>query len=104
MVGNIAIGIGVGGTISSESGSRSRWATTTSGMAGSSPARALGHCRGPWATYGQGVHTRHDEGQELQSAGQPGENAELMAINRTQTGVCSTALSLIFLLIVLDMI
>ena len=43
--------------------------------------------------------------QELQTAGQTGANAELLAINRTQTGVLLHALaSLVFLLIVLDMI
>ena len=43
--------------------------------------------------------------QELQAAGQSGSNAELLAINRTQTGVLlHAAVSLVFVLIVLDMI
>ena len=43
--------------------------------------------------------------QELRSAGHTGADAELLAINRTQTGVLLHALvSVVFLLIVLDMI
>ena len=43
--------------------------------------------------------------QELQAAGQSGSNAELLALNRTQAGVLLHALvTLVFLLIVLDMI
>ncbi len=43
--------------------------------------------------------------QELQGAGQSGANAELLAINRTQTGVLlHAAVSLVFVLIVVDMI
>ncbi len=66
----------------------------------------VGHRRDPRATYGQGVHARHDEGAGA-PGGRPdrGSNAELLAINRTQTGVLLHALvSLVFLLIVLDMI
>jgi uncharacterized membrane protein len=43
--------------------------------------------------------------QELQAAGQSGPNAELLAVNRTQSGVMLHALvSLVFVLIVIDMI
>ena len=43
--------------------------------------------------------------RELQAAGQPGSNAELLAINRTQSGILLHALtSLVFVLIVIDMI
>lgn len=43
--------------------------------------------------------------QELQTAGQTGPSSELLAINRTQTGVLMHALStLLVLLIILDMI
>ena len=43
--------------------------------------------------------------QELQAAGQPGSSPELLAVNRTQTGVLlHAAVSLVFVLIVIDMI
>jgi hypothetical protein len=43
--------------------------------------------------------------QELQSAGQTGPSAELLALNRTSTGVVVQALiSIVVLLIIIDMI
>ena len=46
-----------------------------------------------------------DKARELEAAGQPGPNAELLAINRTQRGVVLHAVaSLAILLILVDMI
>jgi uncharacterized membrane protein len=46
-----------------------------------------------------------DKAKELQAAGQTGPNAELLAINRTQTGLLlHTAASVALLLILIDMI
>jgi hypothetical protein len=46
-----------------------------------------------------------DKARELEAAGQTGPNAELLAINRTQTGLLlHTAASAALLLILIDMI
>jgi uncharacterized membrane protein len=62
-------------------------------------AGALGGRTG--AAYMQGM----TKAQELEKAGQTGPNAELLALNRTQSGVTLHALgSLVVLLILIDMI
>lgn len=58
---------------------------------------------------GQRTNTAYSEGvkkaQELQQAGQSGPNAELLAVNRTSTGLTlQLATTLVILLIVIDMI
>jgi hypothetical protein len=53
------------------------------------------------AAYEEGVK----KAQELQTAGQTGPNAELLALNRTSRGVVLQLLvSIVVLLIVIDMI
>jgi hypothetical protein len=106
MIGNIAVGIGAGGTIifgiwlALSVGNYDLWdGWIIAALVLWVIAAVLGERTG--REYRRGM----TKAQELQSAGQTGANAELLAINRTQTGVLLHALvSLVFLLIVLDMI
>jgi hypothetical protein len=53
------------------------------------------------AAYVEGVK----KAQELQAAGQTGPNAELLAVNRTSTGLLmQTLVSIVVLMIILDMV
>ena len=49
--------------------------------------RLVGDRRRHRRAHRQGVHEGNGQGEELQAAGQTGPNAELLAINRTQTGL-----------------
>jgi uncharacterized membrane protein len=106
MVGNIAIGIGAAGTIifgiwlALSVGDYDLWdGWIIAAMVLWVIAAIVGQRTGK--EYMRGM-TR---AQELQAAGQPGSNAELLGLNRTQTGVVLHALaSLVFVLIVIDMI
>jgi uncharacterized membrane protein len=106
MIGNIAIGIGVAGTIifgvwlALSVRNYDLWdGWIIAALVLWVIAAILGERTGK--EYMRGM-TR---AQELQSAGHTGADAELLAINRTQTGVLlHAAVSLVFLLIVLDMI
>lgn len=106
MVGNIAIGIGAGGTIifgvwlALSVRNYDLWdGWIIAALVLWVIAAILGQRTGK--EYMRGM-TR---AQELRSAGHTGADAELLAINRTQTGVLLHALvSVVFLLIVLDMI
>jgi len=106
MIGNIAIGIGVAGTIifgvwlALSVRNYDLWdGWIIAALVLWVSAAILGERTGK--EYMRGM-TR---AQELQSAGHTGADAELLAINRTQTGVLlHAAVSLVFLLIVLDMI
>jgi uncharacterized membrane protein len=106
MIGNIAIGIGAGGTIifgvwlALSVRNYDLWdGWIIAALVLWVIAAILGQRTGK--EYMRGM----TKAQELQSAGQPGSNAELLAINRTQTGVLLHALvSVVFVLIVIDMI
>jgi uncharacterized membrane protein len=106
MIGNIAIGIGAGGTIifgvwlALSVRNYDLWdGWIIAALVLWVIAAILGQRTGK--EYMRGM-TR---AQELQSAGHTGADAELLAINRTQTGVLLHALvSVVFVLIVLDMI
>ena len=106
MIGNIAIGIGAGGTIifgvwlALSVRNYDLWdGWIIAALVLWVIAAILGQRTGK--EYMRGM----TKAQELQSAGQTGANAELLALNRTQAGVLLHALtSLVFLLIVLDMI
>jgi hypothetical protein len=106
MVGNIAVGIGAGGTIifgiwlALSVGNYDLWdgwiiaAIVLWAIAGATGGRA-------GKEYERGMH----KARELQAAGQSGGNTELLAVNRTQAGVLSHALTtLAFVLIVIDMV
>jgi uncharacterized membrane protein len=106
MIGNITIGIGVGGTIifgvwlALSVRNYDLWdGWIIAALVLWVIAAILGQRSGK--EYMRGM----TKAQELQSAGQTDANADLLALNRTQTGVLLHALvSLVFLLIVLDMI
>jgi uncharacterized membrane protein len=106
MIGNVAIGIGAGGTIifgiwlALSVGNYDLWnGWIIAALVLWVIAAVLGQRTGK--EYMAGM----TKAQELQAAGQPGSNSELLALNRTQTGVLLHALvSLVFVLIVLDMI
>jgi hypothetical protein len=106
MVGNAVIGIGAGGTIilgiwlAFSVGDYAIWdfwilaAIVLWAIAG-----GIGQRTGK--AYMQGV----TKARELESAGQRGSNAELLALNRTQIGVrLHTAATIVVLLILIDMI
>ena len=105
-VGNAATGIGAGGTIvlgiwlAFSHGGYEIWdpwiiaAIVLWAITG-----ALGQRTG--VAYMQGMN----KAKELEAAGQSGPSAELLAINRTQSGlVLHSAASLVLLLILIDMI
>ena len=105
-VGNAATGIGAGGTIV-----LGIWLAFTYGgydiwdpwiiaaIVLWAITAALGQRTG--VAYMQGMN----KAKELEAAGQSGSNAELLAINRTQSGlVLHSAASLVLLLILVDMI
>jgi uncharacterized membrane protein len=105
-VGNAAIGIGMGGTIvlgiwlAFSVGGYDIWdgwivAALVLWVIGA----AIGQRTG--AAYVEGVK----KAQELHAAGQPGPNADLLAINRTSRGLLlHTLSSLVVLLVLIDMI
>ena len=105
-VGNAAVGLGAGGTIvlgiwlAFSYGGYDIWdgwiiAALVLWMA----AAATGSRTG--SEYVKGMR----KAEELQTAGQSGPNAELLALNRTPTGVIMHALtSLLVVLILIDMI
>ncbi len=106
MVGNAAVGIGAGGTIilgiwlAFSIGGYDIWdfwilaAIVLWAIAG-----GVGQRTGK--AYTAGVN----KARELQSAGQRGANAELLALNRTQIGVrLHTVATIVVLLILIDMI
>jgi uncharacterized membrane protein len=105
-VGNAAIGIGAGGTIilgiwlAFSYGDYDIWdAWIIAALVLWVLAAAVGSRTG--AAYMQGMN----KAQELKGAGQTGANAELLALNRTQSGLVMHALaSLVVVLIVVDMI
>jgi uncharacterized membrane protein len=106
MVGNIAVGIGAGGTIifgiwlALSVGDYDLWdGWIIAAIVLWVIAAVLGQRTGK--EYMRGM----TKAQELEAAGQPGSNAELLAINRTQSGLLLHALTtLVFALIVIDMI
>ncbi len=106
MIGNIAIGIGAAGTIifgiwlALSVGNYDLWdGWIIAALVLWVIAAVLGQRTG--VEYMRGM----TKAQELQAAGQPGSNTELLAINRTQTGVLlHAAVSVVFVLIVIDMI
>jgi uncharacterized membrane protein len=106
MIGNIAVGIGAGGTIifgiwlALSVRDYDLWdGWIIAALALWVIAAVLGQRTGK--EYMRGM----TKAQELQAAGQSGSNGELLAINRTQTGVLlHAAVSLVFVLIVIDMI
>jgi uncharacterized membrane protein len=106
MVGNIAIGIGAAGTIifgvwlALSVGDYDLWdGWIIAAIVLWIIAVVVGKRTGD--EYMRGMA----KAQELEAAGQPGSNAELLGLNRTQTGALLHALgSLAFLLIVIDMI
>jgi uncharacterized membrane protein len=105
-VGNAAVGIGMGGTIvfgiwlAFSIGDYDIWdgwiiAALVLWVIGA----ALGQRTG--AAYMEGM----TKAQELQTAGQTGPNAELLALNRTSRGLwLHTAASVVVLLLLIDMI
>ena len=105
-VGNAAVGIGAGGTIvlgiwlAFTVGDYDIWdGWIIAAIVLWILAAAVGQRTG--AAYMQGM----TKAQELQSSGQAGPNAELLALNRTPQGVLMHALSsLIVLLLLVDMI
>jgi uncharacterized membrane protein len=106
MIGNIAVGIGAAGTIifgvwlALSVGDYNLWdGWIIAAIVLWVIAAVLGQRTG--VEYMRGM----TKAKELQAAGQPGTNAELLAINRTQNGVLlHAAVSLVFVLIVIDMI
>jgi uncharacterized membrane protein len=105
-VGSIAVGIGAAGTIligiwlAFSVGGYDIWdGWIIAAIVLWVIAAALGQRTG--AAYMQGTN----KAQALESAGQAGPNAELLALNRTSNGVLLHALTtVVFLLIVIDMI
>jgi len=105
-VGNAAVGIGMGGTIvfgiwlAFSIGDYDIWdgwiiAALVLWVVGA----AIGQRTG--AAYMEGM----TKAQELQTAGQTGSNAELLALNRTSRGLyLHTAATVVVLLILIDMI
>jgi hypothetical protein len=106
MIGNATVGIGAGGTIvlgiflAFSVGNYDIWDFwIIAALVLWFVAAALGRRTGE--TYLQGFN----KAQELQTGGQTGSNAELLALNRTSNGVVLHALaSLVVLLIIIDMI
>jgi uncharacterized membrane protein len=105
-VGNAAVGIGAGGTIllgiwlAFSVGNYDIWDFwIIAALVLWVVAAALGRRTGE--AYMEGMN----KAQELQTGGQTGPNAELLALNRTSNGVVLHALaSLVLLLIIIDMI
>ena len=105
-IGNAATGIGMGGTIvlgiwlAFSVGNYDIWdGWIVAALVLWILAAATGQRTG--AAYMEGM----TKAQELQAAGQDGPNAELLAVNRTQRGLVTHALTtLILLLILVDMI
>jgi uncharacterized membrane protein len=105
-VGNVAIGIGAGGTIifgiwlALSVGGYDLWdGWIIAAIVLWVLAAVVGQRTGK--EYMRGM----TKAQELQAAGQPGSNAELLALNRTQNGVVLHALAtILFVLLVIDMI
>jgi len=106
MVGNAVIGIGAGGTIilgiwlAFSVGDYAIWDFwILAAIVLWAIAAGIGQRTGK--AYMQGV----TKARELESAGQRGSNAELLALNRTQIGVrLHTAATIVVLLILIDMI
>jgi hypothetical protein len=106
VVGNVATGIGMGGTIilgiwlAFSVGGYNIWdgwivAAIILWLIGAELGRRTG------AAYLEGVK----KAQELDAAGQTGSSTELLAVNRTSTGLLlQTLTSLVILLILIDMI
>ena len=105
-VGNAVVGFGAGGTIvfgiwlAFSFGGYNIWdGWIIAAIVLWAIAAAIGQRTG--SAYLQGMN----KAQELQSAGQTGPSADLLALNRTQQGVVLHALaSLVLLLIIIDMI
>ncbi|MGH3077005.1 MAG: DUF2269 family protein [Gaiellaceae bacterium] len=105
-VGNAAVGIGAGGTIvlgvwlAFSVGGYDIWdGWIIAALVLWAIAAAIGQRTGK--EYQRGV----DKAKELETAGQTGPSAELLAINRTTNGVVfHAAASLVVLLIIVDMI
>jgi len=105
-VGNAVIGIGAGGTIilgiwlAFSVGDYAIWDFwILAAIVLWAIAAGIGQRTGK--AYMQGV----TKARELESAGQRGSNAELLALNRTQIGVrLHTAATIVVLLILIDMI
>ena len=105
-IGNAVIGIGAGGTIvlgiwlAFSVGDYDIWDLwIVAALVLWVAAAAIGQRTG--AAYMEGM----TKAQELQAAGQTGPNAELLALNRTQTGLAMHALATaVVLLILIDMI
>ncbi len=105
-VGNAAIGIGMGGAIvlgiwlAFSYGGYDIWdGWIIAAIVLWAVVGALGQRTG--AAYMQGM----TKAQELQAAGQTGPNAELLALNRTSSGVLfQAAATVVVLLILVDMI
>ncbi|HEU5263666.1 MAG TPA: hypothetical protein VFU34_03445 [Gaiellaceae bacterium] len=105
-VGNVATGVGMGGTIvfgiwlALSVGEYDIWdgwiiAAVILWLLAAETGRRTG------AAYTQGMK----KAQELEAAGQTGPSAELLAVNRTQSGLLlHTLSSLLVLLILIDMI
>ncbi len=106
MVGNVVVGIGAAGTIvfgiwlALSVGNYDLWdGWIIAALVLSVIAAVLGQRTD--MEYMRGMK----KAQELRAEGQSGPNAELLAVNRTQTGVLLHALvSVVFALIVVDMI
>jgi uncharacterized membrane protein len=106
LIGNIAVGIGAAGTIvfgiwlALSVGGYDLWdGWIIAAIVLWVIAAILGQRTGK--EYMRGM----TKARELQTAGQTGPNAELLAINRTQIGVLlHAAVSVVFVLIVIDMI
>jgi uncharacterized membrane protein len=105
-VGNVSVGIGAGGTIllgiwlAFSVGGYNIWdGWIIAALILWFIAAALGRQTGQ--AYMQGM----SKAQELRAAGETGPNAELLALNRTQSGVVLHALTTIVVLLILaDMI
>jgi uncharacterized membrane protein len=105
-VGNAAVGIGMGGTIilglwlAFSVGDYELWdAWIIAALVLWVISAPLGQRTG--AAYMEGAN----KARELQTAGEPGPNPELLALNRTSRGVVLQSLwSLVVLLILIDMI
>jgi hypothetical protein len=105
-VGNVTVGVGLGGTIvfgvwlAFSYGGYNIWdgwilAALVLWFVGAGLGRRTGEA------YRQGPR----KAQELEEAGQTGPNPELLALNRTQTGLLmQTLTSLVVLAIIIDMI
>ncbi len=106
-VGNAAIGIGAGGTILLRDLARVLVRGLRHlGRLDHRGARALGGRGRARLAYRRRVHAGHEQGAgSSRRPARRGPNAELLALNRTQSGVLLHALaSVVVLLIVVDMI